>query len=99
MRRATDGTLTTIGGLDDEGNWLPQMLGNIAFQPGESFVFESTGGGGWGPALERKAERVAEDVRNEIVSREKAEAVYGVVVTDDLELDTAATEQRRAARS
>jgi N-methylhydantoinase B/oxoprolinase/acetone carboxylase alpha subunit len=98
MRRGTDGTLTTIGGLDDEGNWLPQMLGNIAFQPGESFVFESTGGGGWGPALERKAERVAEDVRNQIVSRDKAGAVYGVVLTDDLQLDEAATEQRRAAQ-
>ena len=43
-----DGALETIGGLDDDGTWLPQMLGNVGFKPGESFVFESGGGGGWG---------------------------------------------------
>ncbi len=71
-RRGVDGTLTTIGGLDDDGTWLPQMLGGIGFVPGESFVFESTGGGGWGDPHERDAERVAEDVRNDVISAEKA---------------------------
>jgi N-methylhydantoinase B len=96
MRRKVDGTLETIGGLDDDGTWLPQMLGNIPFQPGESFVFESTGGGGWGPPTRRPAERVAEDVRNGFVSRGQAEAVYGVVLTDELVVDEPQTLTRRA---
>jgi N-methylhydantoinase B len=96
MRRTVDGTLETIGGLDDDGSWLPQMLGNIPFMPGEAFVFESTGGGGWGAPTKRSSQRVAEDVRNGFVSREQASAVYGVVLTDELDVDEAQTTARRA---
>ena len=73
------------------------MLGNVAFKPGEAFVFESGGGGGWGDPLERDPARVAEDVRNEIVSRERAAEAYGVVLTDALEVDEAATAAARRA--
>jgi N-methylhydantoinase B len=97
MRRAVDGSLSTVGGLDDDGTWLPQMLGNIPFMPGESFVFESTGGGGWGSPMARTPESVAEDVRNEYVSRERAADVYGVVLTDGLEVDEAATTELRSS--
>ncbi|MFF5989483.1 hydantoinase B/oxoprolinase family protein [Prauserella flavalba] len=96
LRRRTDGTLETIGGLSEDGTWLPQMLGGVAFAPGESFVFLSGGGGGWGPAHERPAHLVAEDVRNEIVSREKAADVYGVILTGDGAVDEKATATRRA---
>lgn len=91
QRRKTDGTIETIGGLSDEGQWLPQMLGGVPFAPGESFVFYSGGGGGWGSALERDPELVAEDVRNEIVSPEAARDTYGVVLTDDGQVDMDAT--------
>lgn len=96
LRRKVDGSLESIGGLDDDGTWRPQMLGGIPFEPGESFVFESTGGGGWGDPFERDPAAVAADVRNEMISREQAEAVYGVVVTDDFEADVQATERQRA---
>jgi N-methylhydantoinase B/oxoprolinase/acetone carboxylase alpha subunit len=96
LRRAVDGSLSVIGGPTEDGGWLPQMLGNIAFQPGEAFVFESSGGGGWGDPLERDPQRVAADVRNEYVSRQAALDVYGVVLTDTLEVDEAATAKRRA---
>lgn len=96
LRRAVDGSLSTIGGLDDDGTWLPQMLGNIPFMPGESFVFESTGGGGWGVPSKRVPERVAEDVRNQFVSRASAADDYGVVLTDELEVDAEATAKARA---
>lgn len=96
LRRGTDDELTTVGGLDDDGNWHPQMLGGVPFEPGEAFVFESTGGGGWGSPLERRPDAVASDVRNEFVSRERAEAVYGVVLADDLQVDEEATAKRRA---
>jgi N-methylhydantoinase B/oxoprolinase/acetone carboxylase alpha subunit len=71
------------------------MLGNVGFKPGESFVFESCGGGGWGDPLTRDPERVAGDVRNELVSREQAEETYGVVLTDALAVDAEATAARR----
>jgi N-methylhydantoinase B len=96
QRRKTDGTIETIGGLSDDGQWLPQMLGGVPFAPGESFVFYSGGGGGWGSALERDPELVAEDVRNEIVSPEAARDTYGVVLTDDGQVDMDATTARRA---
>ncbi len=96
LRQKADGTISSIGGTDDvTGEWLPQMLGGVQFQPGESFVFHSGGGGGWGNALVRDGESVAVDVRNEIISREEAYNTYGVVLDDELQLDAAATEQRR----
>jgi N-methylhydantoinase B len=99
QRRKHDGSLETIGGFDDAtGDWLPQMLGNIGFQPGESFVFESGGGGGWGDPRERDPEFVLRDVRDGFVSREQAADIYGVVLTDALELDRTATQERRQTR-
>jgi N-methylhydantoinase B len=71
------------------------MLGNVGFKPGESFVFDSCGGGGWGDPLTRDPERVARDVRNEFVSRRQAEQAYGVILTDALEIDADATAERR----
>ena len=38
------------------------------------------GAGGWGDPLERDVEAVLKDVRNELLSRAKAEADYGVVI-------------------
>lgn len=98
LRRNVNGDLETIGGLDDDGNWLPQMLGGVHFKAGESFVFESGGGGGWGDPFTRDAELVAADVRNEVVSRDRAEQDYGVVLTEDLQVDVEATQAARAAR-
>ncbi|MCQ6267345.1 hydantoinase B/oxoprolinase family protein [Fictibacillus sp. WQ 8-8] len=95
LRKTRQGELETIGGLADDGTWHPQMLGGIQFQPGESFVFESTGGGGWGDPLSRDPELVAQDVREEIVSRAQASNLYGVVLTDDLKLDQVATRAKR----
>lgn len=96
LRRNANGDLQTIGGTDDAGNWLPQMLGGVQFRPGESFVFESGGGGGWGDPLRRNPEAVAADVRNELVTREAAESTYGVALTADFAVDAHATELLRA---
>jgi N-methylhydantoinase B/oxoprolinase/acetone carboxylase alpha subunit len=96
-KRPGQATHETIGGLAEDGTWLPQMLGNVTFKPGEAFVFESGGGGGWGDPFERDPRLVATDVRNEIVSRERAAEAYGVVLTDALEVDETATARRRAA--
>jgi N-methylhydantoinase B len=99
LRKTSNGDLETIGGLDEQGNWYPQMLGNVGFKPGESFVFHSGGGGGWGDPFQRDPQLVVEDVRNQLVSRQQAAGAYGVVVTDALELDHDATHKRRSKSS
>jgi N-methylhydantoinase B len=65
------------------------------FQPGESLSNRSAGGGGYGDPYERDPERVLEDVIDEYVSKESAREDYGVVVTEDLEIDWEATESLR----
>ena len=61
-------------------------------------VYENgpSAGAGWGDPLEREADRVAEDVRYELVSEAAARDIYGVIVTKDRKLDEKATDKRRA---
>ena len=49
------------------------------------------GGGGFGEPHQRDPARVAADVADGLVSREAAREVYGVVVTEDGEVDEAGT--------
>lgn len=64
----------------------------------ETYVGVSTGGGGWGNPHDRDPEQVRLDVRDGIVSRTAAREVFGVVLSDgvDLVVDVEATEARRA---
>ena len=55
------------------------------------------GGGGFGAAKERSPEKVREDVLDGYVTREGAQNDYGVVLNDDLTVNEAATQQRRAS--
>ena len=66
---------------------------------GDRIVLELPGGGGYGPPGDREAELVREDVIDDLVSVEAAEADYGVVLTDSLEIDERATCRRRAEHS
>src|SRR5699024_646977 len=52
-------------------------------------------GGGYGDPLERPAEMVHGDVLDEFCTREAAYEVYGVVLDEQLQLDQAATRERR----
>lgn len=73
---------------------LSEELGAYARVPlaeGESIVSISCGGGGYGSPREREPERVAEDVREGLVSVERAREVYGVVVEADGRLDAERT--------
>jgi len=65
---------------------------------GHSMVSYSCGGGGYGPPVERPADKVAHDVREKWVSVEAAKATYGVVVDAAGVIDTAATDKLRAGR-
>jgi N-methylhydantoinase B len=52
----------------------------VSLAPGDTYTSYPSGGGGWGNPMERDPESVREDVRNEIISPEKAEKIYGVVL-------------------
>jgi N-methylhydantoinase B len=64
---------------------------------GDCFVLRSAGGGGFGPPAERDPQRVAHDVRQGYVSRERARQLYGVQIRDDGSIDAAETARLRAA--
>ncbi len=65
-------------------------------KPGDAFIVQSGGGGGFGSPRERDPARVAQDVRQGYVSRALAREVYGVEVSEDARLDVAATRNLRA---
>ncbi len=66
---------------------------------GDAITVRAGGGGGFGPPHERDAERVAEDVRQGYVSLAAAAESYGVVLNPQtLEIDSAATQQRRRGK-
>lgn len=69
-------------------------------EPGESASNLAPGGGGYGDPFERPVEKVAWDVRNNVVSVQGAELDYGVVIRDvnALAVDENATRSLRASR-
>lgn len=70
---------------------LPSKCDEVQVGPGDVLVYRTAGGGGWKDPLDRPAETVEADVAKGLVSKEKAERDYGVVVGD-----ADATEKLRA---
>jgi N-methylhydantoinase B len=63
---------------------------------GTLYVQEAGGGGGWGDPKKRPAEKVAEEVRDGIISLEQAREAYGVILDEEtLELDEEETKRVR----
>jgi N-methylhydantoinase B len=85
--RCADGTVVT----PPNGKLYSYQL-----DPGDVYLIESGGGGGFGDPLDRPIERVAEDVRLGYVSVEAARRDYGVVFDEALNVDAAATARLRA---
>lgn len=79
---------------DDETLELLKVNG---IKVGQGTVIKSLtgGGGGFGLAVERDPEAVRQDAIDGYVSVERAADAYGVVLTDSLEIDIAATKKRR----
>ena len=73
-------TREVIGGFSEDGSWRKGVFAYQRFERNEAYMFEATGGGGWGDPLERPVEQVLEDVLDEYVSVEAAREHYGVVV-------------------
>ncbi|MEM5471048.1 hydantoinase B/oxoprolinase family protein [Hoeflea sp. AS60] len=93
------------GGLDGAGPWIEitlpdgsteQRLKMRAREVKAGTVIETMtgGGGGNGDPKARSFEDVRRDVTRGLVSRKAAQDVYGVVLTDALEVDEAASQAR-----
>jgi N-methylhydantoinase B len=65
---------------------------------GTRYHHRMAGGGGWGDPLTRDPAAVADDVRNEKVTREAALSAYGVMIDGDGSVDEAATLDARSRR-
>ena len=87
------GSLTVLT-RDGGREVLPVMISST-LKKGDVLYHRQPGGGGWGEPLDRPAETVRRDVKNEKVSIQAARDEYGVVFDDDLAVDHEATEVRR----
>lgn len=75
---------------------LPSKISRIPVKKGDILIYQTAGGGGWKDPLDRPPEWVQKDVRNGLVSIEKARSDYGVVLRPgDLSIDHEATEALR----
>ena len=75
-----------------DGNEILPVMISSTMRAHETLYHRQPGGGGFGDPLLRDAQRVADDVRNEKVSRAAAREEYGVVLQNDsCEVDVAAT--------
>ena len=92
-----DGSTKVIGGIKEDGQWTNPLLAGYRFGYDQQFMFETTGGGGWGNPFERTPDMVLEDVLDEYVSLEAAEKIYGVII--DPSTMTVAQEATSALRS
>jgi len=70
-------------------------LSNLPLKAGDTVRIETAIGGGFGDPLERDPKLVAADVFDGYLTREDAEAVYGVVLDDDLSDDEETTDRCR----
>ena len=69
------------------------------FHSGDVIIYLADGGGGFGLPYERDAQKVQNDVIDGYVSMEAAANEYGVILTDDLEIDRDATAKQRGGSS
>jgi N-methylhydantoinase B len=76
---------------------LESKLGHFALHQGDVFAYSFQGGGGYGDPIRRDPERVARDLKNGVVTLQRANEIYGVVLRDDASVDAEATHARRRA--
>ena len=81
-------------GQEIEPSTLPGKVSGFPVRAGDLILLQSSGGGGYGDPLERDPQAVVHDVADGVVSRQRAEAVYGVVFAG-AEIDPVPTRRRR----
>jgi len=67
----------------------------IDLKKGDRITARSGGGGGFGSPLDRPPEEVCNDIQEHYISKEHAEKEYGVIVDEDLNIDTINTDRLR----
>jgi N-methylhydantoinase B len=60
------------------GEYVIKAKDSLQLKRDDVYTSYPSGGGGWGDPLDRDVERVRDDARNEIISVESAEKIYGV---------------------
>jgi len=75
---------------------LPSKLPNLSTRAGDRIEVVGPSGGGYGNPFERDPIQVCEDVIDGYLSPERALTDYGVVITEELTVDDAATTRSRA---
>lgn len=82
----------------EKADGTTQIVGNkvedVKVEEGDLLHFITWGGGGWGDPLERDPELVGLEIRQGLVTSKGAQD-YGVVASDDGEIDSDATEKLR----
>jgi N-methylhydantoinase B len=69
----------------------------VKVEKGDRLIYVTAGGGGWKDPLDRPVDHVQKDVIRKLVSLEKAQRDYGVVLDPNtLEVNVAETESLRA---
>ncbi len=91
------GKIVLNPGSEDEKQ-LSSKLSNQSMAAGQRIQTVGPCGGGWGDPLDRDPEAVRLDVLDGFISRERCRDVYGVVLTDDIEIDRDATAELRSER-
>lgn len=97
--RPGSGSMNVLNPRTPQARVLPTMpMQAIKLKKGDVFRHVSAGGGGFGAALDREPDKVAEDVREGKVSLAGAYEHYGVVIDDStFTVDRQSTGKRRAA--
>ncbi len=90
-RRSTKYLIRT----DGSKQVLPSKCDKIHVNKGDILHYVTWGGGGWGDPLARDPELVALEVKRGLVTKQGAQSNYGVVLTNDLNIDKVATEALR----
>ncbi len=70
--------------VDSKGNDLEiPSKATLRVEKGDTMTTVTSGGGGWGNPYERDPEKVRWDVQEDLVSIERAQTEYGVILTGD----------------
>lgn len=85
-----------VAGAEQELRFPSGKVIGRALKPGDAYILRSGGGGGYGSPLDRPVEKVEEDLREGYISRQRAEACYGLVFDAQRLVDRLATEAMRA---
>jgi len=95
-KSGTVGKVEVYNTLEDRGvKQLPAKFSGVQVKAGDVMAFYAPCGGGFGDPLERSPEQLREDVLDGFCTREHARQAYGVVLSDDEEIDDVATADLR----